>query len=172
MEFINAADGIIPTLEGMEKLAFEMLRPKIDRDDLKYEDKRIHAQYMAYKRQMKEKGKEAEALSEDEWRKQQPAVTSSNYSLPTTTATTTASTMASATATTSAITAGAVIGTAVAAVEVEGLREEGTQTSEPPRKTPVSTCEQIISDSAHVSQNSFDARRATEIAKLFPDGRP
>lgn len=80
--------GVVPDLDDMGNLAFEMLRPKLDRDGEKYEEKRFHGQYMAYCRQLQEEGRERFKLSETEWKKQLLA-TDSNCTLPTTTETVT-----------------------------------------------------------------------------------
>lgn len=93
-----AEDGVIPELDDMGKLAFEMLRPKIDRDGLKYEEKRLHSLFMVYCRQMKEIGQEP--LTETEWRNQL-TVTGSNRQLPTAIATATAVTTTTTTEITS-----------------------------------------------------------------------
>ena len=74
-----AQTGALPELDSMTGMAFDMLRPSIDRDGDKYEDKRIHAQYMAYCRRQNERG-EAK-ITEDEYR-QKLLVTDSNVQQP------------------------------------------------------------------------------------------
>ena len=77
-----AQTGAIPELDGMTGMAFDMLRPGIDRDGEKYEYKRMHGQYMAYCRAANERGETR--ISEEEFIKQLIA-TDSYYQLPTTT---------------------------------------------------------------------------------------
>lgn len=77
-----AQTGAIPELDGMTGMAFDMLRPGIDRDGEKYEYKRMHGQYMAYCRAANERGETR--ISEEEFIKQLIA-TDSYYQLPNTT---------------------------------------------------------------------------------------
>ena len=74
--------GALPELEGMPGMAFDLLRPGIDRDGDRYEYQCLHGQYMAYCRKTKERG---EPLITEEEYIQQLTDTASNYQLPTTT---------------------------------------------------------------------------------------
>ena len=58
--------GVIPELDPMTGLAFDMLVPKIDRDAERYEESREQRQYAAYTREKKRSGEQA--LSIAEWR--------------------------------------------------------------------------------------------------------
>ena len=71
-----AQTGKLPELEAAANMAFLMLRAGIDRDGERYEDKRIHARYMTYKREA-EKRDEA-PMSEDEYRRQLEATDSNS----------------------------------------------------------------------------------------------
>ncbi len=77
-----AQTGTIPELDGMTGMAFDLLRPGIDRDGEKYEYKRMHGQYMAYCRAAKERGEPP--ISEEDYISQLIA-TDSYYQLPNTT---------------------------------------------------------------------------------------
>ena len=58
--------GVIPELDPMTGLAFDMLVPKIDRDAERYEESREQRQYAGYVREKKRSGEQA--LSIAEWR--------------------------------------------------------------------------------------------------------
>ena len=58
--------GVVPELDPMTGLAFDMLVPKIDRDAERYEESREQRQYAAYTREKKRSGEQA--LSIAEWR--------------------------------------------------------------------------------------------------------
>ena len=58
--------GVLPELDPMTGLAFDMLVPKIDRDAERYEESREQRQYAAYTREKKRSGEQA--LSIAEWR--------------------------------------------------------------------------------------------------------
>ena len=62
--------GVVPELDPMTGLAFDMLVAKIDRDAERYEETREHRQYAAYVREKKKSG--APFLSEEEWRLTRP----------------------------------------------------------------------------------------------------
>lgn len=84
-----AQSGTIPELDGMTGMAFDLLRPGIDRDGERYEAQRIHGQYMAYCRSAKERGERV--IGEDEF-KQRLLATDSYCQVPTTSPTASAST--------------------------------------------------------------------------------
>ena len=58
--------GVVPELDPMTGLAFDMLVPKIDRDAERYEESREQRQYAGYVREKKRSGEPA--LSIAEWR--------------------------------------------------------------------------------------------------------
>ena len=58
--------GVVPELDPMTGMAFDMLVPKIDRDAERYEEGREQRQYAAYVREKKRSGEQA--LSIAEWR--------------------------------------------------------------------------------------------------------
>ena len=58
--------GVVPELEPMTGMAFDMLVPKIDRDAERYEEGREQRQYAAYVREKKRSGEQA--LSIADWR--------------------------------------------------------------------------------------------------------
>ena len=58
--------GVLPELDPMTGLAFDMLVPKIDRDAERYEESREQRQYAAYTREKKRSGEQP--LSIAEWR--------------------------------------------------------------------------------------------------------
>lgn len=58
--------GVVPELDPMTGLAFDMLVPKIDRDAERYEESREQRQYAGYVREKKRSGEQA--LSIAEWR--------------------------------------------------------------------------------------------------------
>ena len=60
-----AQTGALPDLDGMTGLAFDLLRPGIDRDGESYEKKWLHSKYMAYCRTAKERGETP--IEEDEY---------------------------------------------------------------------------------------------------------
>ena len=69
-----AQTGAIPQLDGLEGMAFDMLRPSIDRDGERYEYRRMHGQYMAYCRAAKDHGEIP--ISEEEFIEQLTATDS------------------------------------------------------------------------------------------------
>ena len=75
-----AQTGALPDYDGMTGLAFDLLRPSIDRDGENYEKKRLHGKYMSYCRTAKESGKTP--IAEEEYI-QQLMATDSNAQLPT-----------------------------------------------------------------------------------------
>ena len=64
--------GVVPELDPMTGLAFDMLVPKIDRDAERYEESREQRLYATYSREKKKKGEQP--LSYEEWRLMQNAV--------------------------------------------------------------------------------------------------
>lgn len=60
-----AAHGEVIELDGMAGLTFDMMRPKLDRDDLKYREKCVKSEYATYCREMKKQGREP--LPYDRW---------------------------------------------------------------------------------------------------------
>ncbi len=58
--------GVLPELDPMTGLAFDMLAPKIDRDAERYEESREQRQYAVYVREMKKNGEQALSLAD--WR--------------------------------------------------------------------------------------------------------
>lgn len=58
--------GVVPELDPMTGLAFDMLVPKIDRDAERYEDSREQRQYAVYVREKKKCGEAV--MSMEEWR--------------------------------------------------------------------------------------------------------
>ena len=84
-----AQTGALPELDDLAGMAFDLLRPGIDRDGERYEYQRLHGQYMAYCRQAKDGGETP--ISEQEYI-QQLSATNSYYQLPTTTTTASTST--------------------------------------------------------------------------------
>lgn len=60
-----AAHGEIIELDGMAGLVFDLMRPKIERDDQKYQEKCIKSEYATYCRETKKLG--SEPLPYDRW---------------------------------------------------------------------------------------------------------
>lgn len=60
--------GVIPELDALAGLTFDLLRPGLDRDELQYEKQVIHGKYMAYCRKAKERGETP--ITEDEYTEQ------------------------------------------------------------------------------------------------------
>ena len=58
--------GVLPELDPMTGLAFDMLVPKIDRDAERYEESREQRLYAVYVREMKKNGEQALSLAD--WR--------------------------------------------------------------------------------------------------------
>ena len=58
--------GVVPELDPMTGMAFDMLAPKIDRDAERYEESREQRQYAAYAKERKKNGETV--LSIAEWR--------------------------------------------------------------------------------------------------------
>ena len=58
--------GVVPELDSMTGLAFDMLVPKIDRDAERYEESREQRQYAVYTREKKRSGEPV--MSIGEWR--------------------------------------------------------------------------------------------------------
>ncbi len=75
-----AQTGALPDYDGMTGLAFDLLRPGIDRDGVAYEKKWLHTKYMSYCRIAKERGEKP--IEEEEYI-QQLMATDSNVQLPT-----------------------------------------------------------------------------------------
>ena len=128
--------GVIPELDPMTGLAFDMLVPKIDRDAERYEESREQRQYAAYTREKKRSGEQA--LSIAEWRlvrlraeqRDNGPLRPDNGPLPSASASTatSASPSPSAAASPSAFTTTALSASAAAAGEGykgEGYRGEG-----------------------------------------------
>ena len=121
--------GVIPELDPMMGLAFDMLVPKIDRDAERYEESREQRQYAAYTREKKRSGEQA--LSIAEWRlvrlraeqRDNGPLRPDNGPLPSASTATSASTSPSAAASPSAFTTTALSASAAAAGE--GYRGEG-----------------------------------------------
>lgn len=79
--------GTVTELDGMIALCFDIMRPKIERDGVAYENKRKHGLYMVYCREQENAG--LAKLSESEWLKLQDSgstleATTGNNQLPTT----------------------------------------------------------------------------------------
>ena len=100
--------GVVPELDPMTGLAFDMLVPKIDRDAERYEESREQRQYAGYVREKKRSGEQA--LSIAEWRlaklrageSDNGPIRPDNGPLPSTSAATTTTAAAATTTTTSA----------------------------------------------------------------------
>ena len=58
--------GLEPSLDGMAGLAWDFLRPKLDRDAMRYDKQLEQKQYAVYVREAKKKGEEP--LSFDNWK--------------------------------------------------------------------------------------------------------
>ncbi len=58
--------GVVPELDAMTGMAFDLLVPKIDRDAERYEESREQRQYAAYTREKKKNGEDC--LSYADWR--------------------------------------------------------------------------------------------------------
>ena len=110
--------GVIPDLDGMAALCFDLIKPKIERDGERYEEVRTQRQYAVYCREVKRNG--GEPVSYDEWLSgdNQPLSTD-NGSYPTTTTTVTTTATASTTTTANPSTKGEGAGKG----EVEGYGE-------------------------------------------------
>ena len=95
--------GVVPELDPMTGLAFDILVPKIDRDAERYEESREQRQYAAYTREKKRSGESVMSIAEwrlarlrgDEQGNNGP-LRPVNGPLPSTSTTTTTSTTASA----------------------------------------------------------------------------
>lgn len=70
--FDYAELGVVPELDGMVGLCFDMIKPKLDRDADKYEYQKLHGRYMAYCRETAE----ADRMSEEEFIKKLSATDS------------------------------------------------------------------------------------------------
>ncbi len=77
-----AQTGTIPELDGMTGMAFDLLRPSIDRDGERYAEAVDQRRYAVYCREAKKHGEEP--MSFEEW---QRVLSSDNGSYPTTTST-------------------------------------------------------------------------------------
>ena len=97
--------GVIPELDPMTGMAFDMLVPKIDRDAERYEEGREQRQYAAYVREKKRSGEQPLSIADwrltrttaDEGKNTVPS-RPDNGPLPSTSTSTTTSTSATATA--------------------------------------------------------------------------
>ena len=56
--------GVLPELDAMTGIVFDLLLPKIDRDAERYEESREQRQYAAYSREAKRKGEQPIGMSE------------------------------------------------------------------------------------------------------------
>ncbi len=56
--------GVVPELDAMTGMVFEMIVPKIDRDAEKYEESREQRQYAAYSRETKRRGEQPMSVAE------------------------------------------------------------------------------------------------------------
>lgn len=84
-----AQTGAIPDLDGMTGMAFDLLRPGIDRDAERYEDIREKRRYATYCREAERRGETPTSF--EEWQlmisndiTRYPTTTSSSYPSPTT----------------------------------------------------------------------------------------
>ena len=119
--------GVVPELDSMTGLAFDMLVPKIDRDAERYEESREQRQYAVYTREKKRSGEPV--MSIGEWRlarlradeKDNGPLRPVNGPLPSTSTSTSASTTASTTASASSSTSLS----AFPAAAGEGCKGEG-----------------------------------------------
>ena len=79
--------GEVPELDAIASFAFDMLRPSIDKDGERYEqkkeDRRIHGKFMAYRRELKRQGVKEEDLPSEADYKDMLADANSNYQLQT-----------------------------------------------------------------------------------------
>ena len=125
--------GVVPELDPMTGLAFDMLVPKIDRDAERYEESREQRQYAGYVREKKRSGEQA--LSIAEWRlarlrageSDNGPIRPDNGPLPSTTTSATAATTAttSAIASASSSVSSSTSLSASAAAAGEGYKGEG-----------------------------------------------
>ena len=125
--------GVVPELDPMTGLAFDMLVPKIDRDAERYEETREQRQYAAYAREKKKTGESC--LSFADWRLMRAGqsdhenngpispVNENNGPYPSATATATAATSTTAATTTTASSSTSLSPSAEAAGE--GYKGEG-----------------------------------------------
>lgn len=127
--------GVVPELNGMTAAFFDLLRPKIDRDGEKYEQRRIHSRYMAYCRNTPENERMSEAeyaasLTATDSNCQLPPVADGYCRLPTTTKTTTETTAETETTTETETTAQTKPTPQREYVQGEGTRGRADRTSE------------------------------------------
>jgi hypothetical protein len=125
--------GVVPELDPMTGLAFDMLVPKIDRDAERYEETREQRQYAAYAREKKKTGESC--LSFADWRLMRAGqsdhenigpispVNENNGPYPSATATAAAATSTTAATTTTASSSTSLSPSAAAAGE--GYKGEG-----------------------------------------------
>ena len=97
--FSYASTGALMPLDGMTAMAFDLLRPRLDRDAEKYEQTIQRRRYGGYSKACRERGEDP--LDYEAWLEHAHACTS----MPTTTTATTQSTATTTTATTTATTA-------------------------------------------------------------------
>ena len=127
--------GVIPELDPMTGLAFDMLVPKIDRDAERYEETREQRQYAAYAREKKKTGESC--LSFADWRLMRAGqsdhenigpispVNENNGPYPSASATATATAATSATATASPSASSSISLSPSAETAGEGYKGEG-----------------------------------------------
>ncbi len=127
--------GVIPELDPMTGLAFDMLVPKIDRDAERYEESREQRQYAVYAREKKKTGESC--LSFADWRLMRAGqsdhenigpispVNENNGPYPSASATAAAATSATATAATTTTASPSTSLSSSAAAAGEGYKGEG-----------------------------------------------
>lgn len=123
--------GVVPELDPMTGLAFDMLVPKIDRDAERYEESREQRQYASYVREKKRSGDQV--LSITEWRlarisageRDNGPIRPDNGSLPSATASTSAPKNPSTTAPASPTASSSTSLSPSAAAAGEGYKGEG-----------------------------------------------
>lgn len=99
-----SATGELLPLEGMASLAFDLIRPKLDRDAAKYEEKVTKRRYAGYSKASRDKGEEP--LDFANWLERQDGQVQANVSMcmPTATSAATSDTAATAASTTATAT--------------------------------------------------------------------
>ena len=149
--------GVVPELDGMAGMCFDLIRPKIERDSERYKLVKSQRRYATYCREVKKAG--GVPVPFDEWLSDDNHPVSPDAGwYPTTTTSATTSSTAAATATTSS--------SATAAAEAEG-EVEGLQRGAERKPRPIADnrCEMPL------SPEEFEREKQKQLALLRGDIR-
>lgn len=138
-----SATGELLPLEGMASLAFDLIRPKLDRDAAKYEEKVTKRRYAGYSKASRDKGEEP--LDFANWLERQDEQVQANASMcmPTAKSTTASTPITNSNAAATTITDTEAASTSKDNVSWKGMQGENPMTPEEFEKSRREKMEQL-----------------------------